>query len=199
MDLVLLTFGLIFAAIRLFGHTSDERIAKGRISKYGSQSEFYAMRCDEDMELMYKQMVNDRDQFVHVWEMLEKTWTERNQEIMSGPERDRDIWIMLMKDGRVPFYDYVMACGLLFDDTPPEFVEYFKKLGIYSDDQVNANKMRAVHCLMWAHGKTIKRSAAHEWDAAINWTHDPKQDYIRYFDGAKKKEESDRRRALEHW
>ena len=157
------------------------------------------MRCDEDMELMYKQMVNDYDQFEHVWEMLEKIWTERNQEIMSGPERDRDIWVMLMKNGRVPFFNYRAAYGGLLSWTPPEFVEYFKKLGIYSGEQVNANKMRAVHCLMWAHGKTIKRSAAHEWDAAINWSHDPKRDYIRYFDGAKEKEESDRRRALERW
>lgn len=146
MDLVLLTFGLIFAAIRLFGHTSDERIAKGRISKYGSQSEFYAMRCDEDMELMYKQMVYDRDQYDHVWDMLEKIWTERNEEIMSGPERDRDIWVMLMKNGRIPLFNYRSVYGTLLPGTPPQFAEYFKKLDIYSDQQIKVNKMRAVHC-----------------------------------------------------
>lgn len=199
MDLVLLTFGLIFAAIRLFGHTSDERIAKGRISKYGSQSEFYAMRCDEDMEIMYKRMVNDQEQFTHVWEILEKAWTERYQEIMSGPERDRDIWIALMKNGRVPFINYHRIYGVWGHPETEIYREYFDKLDGYSGRQVKFNEIRAVHCLMWTHGKTIKISAEQEWSAMTNWSYDSTIDPVRYFDGMQEKAEEDRRSALNYW
>lgn len=71
--------------------------------------------------------------------------------------------------------------------------------GRFSGSQIIENKQRAVHCLMWAHGKTIKNSAWHEWNVMTNWKFESNIDPLRYFDGAKEKEESDRRRALGRW
>ena len=149
MELVLLTFGLLFAICRLGVRSASDHAGSYGMARYGDLESFKDRRGDKLMDDAIALMVRDEVLFDEVWDKIERSRQEYSSELYGAPFRERQIWDRLLSGGRRPLASY--SC------------EFREKKGFkvhdnaYEDGHLtmtdSVNYTRAMHCLMWLQDK----------------------------------------------
>ena len=151
MELVLLTFGLLFAICRLGVRSASDHAGSYGMARYGDLESVTERHGDKLMEEAIELMVRDEVLFDDVWGKIERSRNEYSSEFANAPARERLIWDRLLTGGRRP----VSAYSYEFRKE-----RKFKSEGcFYRDSELtmtdSVNHRRAVHCLMWLQGKEV--------------------------------------------
>ena len=151
MELVLLTFGLLFAICRLGVRGASDRAGSYGIARYGDLKTVTERHGDKLMEEAIELMVCDEVLFDDVWGKIERSRSEYSSELANAPARENLIWDRLLTGGRRPVsaYSYEFRKERKFKSEG----HYYRDSELTMTDSVNHR--RAVHCLMWLQGKEV--------------------------------------------
>lgn len=184
MHLVLMTFTLIFAILRVTSRVSSDTGGNASIRLRGTLEEWMINDCSSELEEKYTRMLDNESQYDEVWDILEDFYQNHQSVIMSTksankystintPERNKEIWDQLMKYGRRPIGRYSTSFrrerGMKGDG------------GAYLTMTDAVNNRRALWCLMSMHGKFPEWDVEEDWRCSIDHR-SPKGDSIRTFD-----------------
>ena len=158
MDLVFLTFGLLFAIFRIFCTVASEQSGGTTIRRYGTRADYLAEHCDLELQEKYEKMVHcNEEKFDELWDMLERLKIENADKIAAGPERTRKVWDVLVDGKRKPFRPYDI--GFEHDRG---FYSYCS--GRRNKDECTWNSLRAVYLLLSLHDKVPLTIARGDYD-----------------------------------
>lgn len=163
MGAVLSFFALIFAIVRLCGHIGADGYERRMERRYGTLTEFKAgLDVDEKRKHSLIRWIKDEANYDKAWEILEEGWRTKREEI-EKTKRVREIWHMVMSEGRRPFAFYstkfLKEHGYDFWKIGSESMAGIHLDGYY----FTPLRFRAVHCLMWLEGK------CDDWDAIMQY------------------------------
>lgn len=149
MELVLLTFGLLFAICRLGVRNAVDHAGSYGVARYGDMETFRERHGDKLMNDAIELMIRDEVIFDEVWDKIERSIEEYDTELNKAPPREKMVWEKLLTGGRRPLAAY-----------NPDFraSRGFKQVSSSYDDGSltmidGVNHSRAMHCLMWLQGK----------------------------------------------
>lgn len=173
MHLVLLTFTLAFAILRVMLRVSADSAGDASVQLRGTLEEWKIIDCSSELEEKYNKMIKDCNQFDEVWDILEDYYKNHKDEIRrtgsanryskyNTPERNMKIWDQLMKYGRRPLYRYNHSFRYKrgFNTNC-----YYSKCGDSLTMVDSVNYCRALWCLMSMHGKFPEFAVEIDWRA----------------------------------
>lgn len=153
MQLVLMTFGMLFVILRLISNLGNDN--KGDpLKKYGggvpALTEKY---CDEELEKKWFDIISAEENYLSNWEMIENAYKENYWSIMESSERDRVIWEKLIESKGRPLGDYSYTfCeehGLNKGKTAFEMI-------------YRVTQRRAMYCMMMLHEGKMPKSCVQD-------------------------------------